>query len=156
MHITEFLDQRGIAYQVYPHEKTFDAQHMAQSLHVPGRSVAKTVMAHADGGFKHVVLVVPGSERVDLARVSKALGNAEIHLASEAEIAEMCPECERGVVPIFGSQFGMETMVDESLTKQEDIFFEGDTHDQTIRMRYEDFSKIEHPLVSAIVESARR
>ena len=155
MNATEFLDQRGIAYKIYPHEKTFDAQHMAQSLHVPGRNIAKTVMARANGGAKHVVLVLPATERVDLRRVSEALGGAEVHLATEPEIAGLCPGCEFGVVPIFGSQFGMQTMVDESIAKQQDIFFQGDKHDQTIRMRYEDFCTVELPLVAAIVERHR-
>jgi Ala-tRNA(Pro) deacylase len=155
MNVTEFLDQRGIDYQVYPHEKTYDAQHMAQSLHVPGQLIAKTVMVRADGGFKHVVLIVPASQRVDLRRVSHALGGAKIELATEPEIANLCPGCEFGVVPVFGSQFGLETMVDESITRQEYIFFQGDRHDQTIRMSYEDFSRIELPLVAAIADRNR-
>ncbi len=155
MNVTEFLDQRGIPYNVYPHEKTFDAQHMAQSLHVPGRNIAKTVMARVNGGAKHVVLVVPATERIDLHRVSTALGDAEVRLATEPEIASLCPGCEFGIVPIFGSQFGMQTMVDESITKQDDIFFQGDKHDQTIRMSYEDFCTVELPLVAAIVERRR-
>jgi len=93
MKTTEYLEQRGIPYHVIPHKRTYDAQHMAQSLHVSGRQVAKTVLVRADGGFKYVVLVLPASEHVDLERVSRALGGAKIELATEPEIANLCPGC---------------------------------------------------------------
>lgn len=152
MNITRFLDQHGISYHLVHHEETFDAQHMAQSLHVPGRNVAKTIMVRTNDGFKHVVLVLPATKRVDLECVFKALG-ADVELATELEMLKQCPGCEFGVVPIFGSQFGMETIVDESLAKQDEIVFQGDTHEEAVRMKYSDFCGLEHPRVASIVGS---
>jgi Ala-tRNA(Pro) deacylase len=121
-------------------------------LHVPGVHVAKTVLLRANGGFRYVVAVIPATARVDLQRVSCALGGADVRLATEFEIAERCPDCDFGVLPPFGSQFAVETIVDHSLAKHEDLFFEGDTHAEAIRMRYSDFYNLEHPLVMSIIE----
>ncbi len=145
MKMREILEANRIDYRVYPHGQTFDAQHLAADLRVPGDNVAKTVLVRANGGFKYFVYVLPASKRIDLKRLSKALGGAEVHLATELEIADRCPECEFGVLPPFGSQFGMTTLVEESLSKHQDIFFEGDTHDEAIRMNYDDFVRLEHP-----------
>ena len=153
MNLTHFLDQQDITYQVYRHHETYDAQHMAQTLHVPGRKIAKTVMARASGGSTLIVLVVPGTKFVDLRRVSAVLGGIDVRLATESEILERCPGCEFGVVPIFGSQYGMETIVDESVAKQERIVFQGDTHEEAIQLRFSDFYVLEHPRIATIIQS---
>ena len=49
MNIQEFLARRNIAFQLLEHDETFDAQHMAQAIHVSGHHVAKTVLLRADG-----------------------------------------------------------------------------------------------------------
>jgi Ala-tRNA(Pro) deacylase len=153
MNLTRFLDLYGVPYQHFQHDQTYDAQHLAQSLHVSGRNIAKTVMVRTNiDGFENVVLVVPATKRVDLQRASKALG-ADVGLATESEMLNQCPGCEFGVVPIFGSKFGMETIVDKSMAEQEEIVFQGDTHEEAIRMKYSDFHAVEHPLVASIVGS---
>jgi len=37
------------------------------------------------------------------------------------------------------------TLVDESLTQDEEIVFEGQTHEEAIRMRFRDYEALEHP-----------
>ena len=153
MNVTHFLDQHGVVYGLYHHGETYDAQHMAQSLRTPGKMVAKTVMVRANHGAKHAVVVAPATKRIDLRKVSEVLGGIDVELATETEMLKQCPGCEFGVVPIFGSQFGMETMVDESVAKQKEIMFQGDTHEEAVRMRYDDFRALEHPRVASIVEA---
>ena len=75
------------------------------------------------------------------------MGLHDIELASEHEIAERCRDCEVGAMPPFGSQLGMETIVDESLSWTDEIVFEGNSHQQAIRMKYRDYYQLEHPLV---------
>lgn len=121
-------------------------------MHVPGANVAKTVLLRANGGFRYLVAVIPATEHLDLNRISRALGGAQIRLATEFAIAERCPDCDFGVLPRFGSQFGAETVVDESLARREDLFFAGPTHAEAIRMRYSDFYNLERPLVMSLIE----
>ena len=49
---------------------------------------------------------------------------------------------------------GMETIVDESLAWADEIFFEGNSHQEAIRMRYRDYYELEHPLVVHIATHA--
>ena len=129
----DLLDARRVAYKVYPHEEIADAQHLAAVLRVPGENVLKTVLLRANGGYRYIVAVVPATERLDLSRVSAALDGAQVHLATETAIAERCPDCEFGILSPFGSRFGMETIVDESVLRHDDIFFQGDTHREAIQ-----------------------
>ena len=148
MNIQELLSEKNVAYEAIPHADTYDAQHLAQELHTNGRQVAKTVLLRADHGFTYIVAVLPAPMTIDFAKVAAAFGDCKIELATEAEIQERCPDCEFGVLPPFGSRYEMKTVVDESLTKNKEIVFEGNTHHEAIRMRYADFQQIEEPLVA--------
>lgn len=152
MKIKQFLDDRRIAYRTYPHAPAYDGPRLAHELHVPGANVAKTVLVRANGGFRYFVVIVPANARIDFAKISHALGGAEVRLATELEVAERCPDCELGVLPPFGSYFAAETIVDESLARHEDLFFCGDSHEEAIRINYHDFYHLEHPLVMPVIE----
>jgi Ala-tRNA(Pro) deacylase len=147
MNIAQFLSDKHVSFESLPHIDTYDAQHLAQALHVPGRDVAKTVLLRADGGFAYVVAVLPATKNVDLDQASQSLGGSKLALATELEISDHCPDCEMGVLPPFGSQYGMKTIVDESLAAEEEIVFEGNTHRDAIRMKFSDFQRLEQPLI---------
>lgn len=151
----QFLQERRVPFEVVAHPVTFDAQHLAQSLHTPGREVAKTVLLRADHAYRYFVVVLPATHRIDLKKLSEFLGEAHVELATEVEIAEHCPDCEFGVLPPFGSHYGAETIVDSSLAADEYITFESESHTEAIRMRYAEFYDVEHPLVADIARPAQ-
>jgi Ala-tRNA(Pro) deacylase len=152
MNLTKFLDQSGITYRIYYHDKTYDAQHMAQLLHVTGRKIAKAVMVRDSKGPRFIVVVVPAANRVDLRRVAAVLEGTDVRLATELEIREHCAGCESGVVPVFGSHYGMQTIVDESVSRQDELIFQGNTHAESVSMRFADFYILEHPRIATIAE----
>ncbi|MEX0712430.1 MAG: YbaK/EbsC family protein [Pirellulales bacterium] len=147
MQLKEFLAQRQVGFEVIEHPTTYDAQRLAHSVHTPGSQVAKTVLLHADHDFVEVLAVLPADCKVDMQKVSQALGGAEVELATEAQVAEHCPDCEVGVLPPFGSQYGLNTLVDESLARQKEIVFEGNSHHEAIRMSFEDYRRLENPTI---------
>jgi Ala-tRNA(Pro) deacylase len=143
-----YLHEHHVPFEVLAHAESFDAPHLAQVVHAPGREVAKTVLLRADRGFRYIVAVLPATYRVDFDELSRALGGATVELATELEIAERCPDCEMGVLPPFGSQYGAETIVDTSLTEDDQIVFEANTHREAIRMKYRDYHNVEHPRIA--------
>jgi len=149
MNVRNFLTAKQVPYEAINHADTFDAQHLAQTLHVSGQKVAKTVLLRADCGFRYIVAVLPASKTIDFDRVSTVFGGSKIELATEVEINQHCPDCEMGVLPPFGAQYGMKTLVEESLATAESIVFEGNSHHEAIRMRYADFQRLEQPLVAS-------
>ena len=152
MSIKHLLQRRHVPFEVVGHEPSFDAQHLAQALQTPGRQVAKTVLIRADHDYRYIVVVLPAPKSVDLQKLSAFLGGTSVAVATEKEIIDHCPDCEAGVLPPFGSHYGAETVVDESLTTDEYIWFEGDTHSEAIRMKYADFYNLEHPLVGSFAQ----
>jgi Ala-tRNA(Pro) deacylase len=93
--------------------------------------------------------VLPATHQIDLGQVAQNLRAKLATLATEKEIAERFTDCQVGAIPPFGSYYGITTLIDESLADGEEIVFEGNTHDEAIRMRFEDFRELEKPVVTA-------
>ncbi len=47
--LTDYLDNNDIYYHCYNHEPAVTAAEVAQSSHIPGRHMAKTVIVDVDG-----------------------------------------------------------------------------------------------------------
>jgi Ala-tRNA(Pro) deacylase len=154
MSISHYLEQHHVSHQVVPHDECFGAQHLAQTLHTRGREVAKSVLLRAEHNYEFYVVVLPATHRIDFEKLRTFLGGVSLELASEHEIQERCPDCERGVLPPFGTHYGARTIVDKTLTYDEFITFEGHTHSEAIRMKFSDYYAFEHPLVGDIATSA--
>jgi Ala-tRNA(Pro) deacylase len=58
------------------------------------------------------------------------------------------------VLPPFGSHYGLDTIVDERLAEEEEIIIESNTHDEALRLRFEDFRRVENPLIADFAVTA--
>src|SRR6185437_11285115 len=103
MKLKELFTARHVPFEVVEHPTSWCASRLAEATHTPGKGVAKAVLLHADHGYIDVIAVVPADHKLDLNKVSRLLGGAEVHLASEDDIVRHCPHCERGALPPFGS-----------------------------------------------------
>jgi Ala-tRNA(Pro) deacylase len=148
MNVAKFLEKGHYKFKRVQHVPAYSAQHLAHELHVSGREVAKTVLLRANEGHELVVAVLPASKQIDFKRAAKLLSGAKLELATEFDISAHCPDCDFGVLPPFGSRYGMTTIVDSSLTEDEFIWFEGNTHEEAIRMKFEDYRRLEQPIVA--------
>jgi Ala-tRNA(Pro) deacylase len=153
MNVANFLERGHYKFERVPHAPAYSAQRLAHELHVSGREVAKTVLLRANGGYEYVVAVLPASRQIDFERASRFLGGAKLELATEFDISAHCPDCDFGVLPPFGSRYGLSTIVESSLAEDEYIWFEGNTHEEAIRIKFEDFRRLEQPLIGPIAAS---
>jgi Ala-tRNA(Pro) deacylase len=141
--LKEYLDSKNVKYVSISHSKTYTAQEIAASAHIPGKELAKTVMIKIDGSLAMAVL--PASYRVDFEALQKQLKAERVRLAYEQEFKDKCPDCEVGAMPPFGNLYGMDVFVAASLAEDEEISFNAGTHTELIRMAYKDFEKLVEP-----------
>src|SRR5262245_23935325 len=113
MRLDDFLNRQRIPFTRLPHRTCYTANHMAQTLHVPGKDVAKTVLVPTPHG--HVLAVLPATHRIDLERLREDLGEEDAALAAEGDMEQLFPDCERGAILPFGSLYDLPTVVDETL-----------------------------------------
>ena len=62
--LKEYLDSEKIKYVSLTHSPAFTAMEVAESAHVPGRELAKTVIVKLDG--RMAMAVLPSTRKVDL------------------------------------------------------------------------------------------
>ena len=143
-----YLDQENIKYISINHSTAFTAQEIAQFAHIPGNEMAKTVIVKIDG--KQAMVVLPAPEHIDLELLKGATGAKNVHLATELEFMPTFSECEIGAMPPFGNLYDMDVYVEEALSKDEMIAFSACTHNELIKLAYEDFARLVKPKVVRI------
>jgi Ala-tRNA(Pro) deacylase len=148
--LKDFLDQNHVKYVTMIHSKAYTAQEIAAVLHVPGKMFAKTVILKEDEKF--LMAVLPATHRINMDLFKQVSHTHHPELASEEEFESLFPKCEIGAMPPFGNIYDMSTLVDSSLTKDEDICFNATTHSEVIKMKYADFELLVKPVVGTFAE----
>lgn len=144
--LTDFLDQKRVRYVTIRHSIAYTAQQVAESAHLPGNEIAKTVIAKLDG--RMAMAVLRGPDRVDLDLLRGAAGAAHAELATEEEFQGLFPKVEPGAMPPFGNLYDMPVYVEESLAKDERIAFNAGSHSELMQLDYEDFERLVEPKVA--------
>ena len=152
--LREFLEQKGVAFEHHVHPTAYTAERTAESLHVPGKELAKSVVIIADGAL--LLAVVPSNQRVNLEHLQFITRSANMRLATEDEFASAFPSCELGAMPPFGILFGVTTYCDTSLEHNDDIEFNAGSHNDTFRMPFYDFKRLARPTMIDLVDHPRR
>ncbi len=146
--LKDYLDENRVPYQARVHDTAYTAQQVAAAQHVSGHKMAKTVIVNT--GERLAMAVLPAPLRLDLAALRAFLGKPEARLATEAEFAALFPDSETGAMPPFGNLYNMPVLVDEVLSKDEEIVFNAGTHRDSIQMRFADFQRLVQPTIAAL------
>jgi Ala-tRNA(Pro) deacylase len=145
--LEEFLDGKGINYVRITHSTAYTAQQTAAAAHIPGKTLAKTVILKVDG--KMMMAILPASRKLDLGLLKEAIGVDKVEMANETEFKGIFPECDIGAIPPFGNLYGMGVISEEILAENEDIVFNAGTHTELVKLSYKDFLELVKPKVAA-------
>ncbi len=138
-----FLDEHNVGYLSIYHSPFYTAQEIAESAHIRGKEMCKTVIVKLSGELAMVVL--PADHRVDLEKLKEISGANTVELAREEDFEHCFPGSHIGAMPPFGNLYGVRVFVDRDLTKNETIVFNAGTHYELIRMAYLDFERLVKP-----------
>ena len=145
--LVDFLDSNKAKYIVISHSPAFTAQDVAQSAHIPGKEVAKTVIVWMDGTM--AMSVLPASQMVDFNLLKEVTGAKNVELATESEFKDRFPDCEVGAMPPFGNLFNMRVFAASSLAEDKEIAFNAGSHRELLKMAYADFERLVKPRIGA-------
>jgi Ala-tRNA(Pro) deacylase len=144
--LIDFLDDKHVKYVTIRHSIAYTAQQVAQSAHIPGNELAKTVIVKLDG--RMAMAVLRGPDKVDLDLLRAAAGATTAELASEVEFQGRFPKVELGAMPPFGNLYDMPVYVEVSLAEDDKIAFNAGSHSELIKLAYNDFSRLVEPRVA--------
>jgi len=142
--ILEFLDGSSVRYIRITHSPAFTAQEVAESVHIPGRYMAKTVVVRVENGF--ALAVVPATKDADLEALRRQIGASDAKLAEEADFIDRFVGCKLGAAPPFGNLFGIDTYIDRDLARLDEIAFQAGTHTDVILMNTSDYLRLVRPV----------
>lgn len=134
--VSSYLANHGVDYDILSHPHTATSGQSAEVAHIPGTRLAKSVVLEDDNGY--VMVVLPSNRQVNLGELHRQM-NRNLGLASESELASLFRDCELGALPPLGFAYGIETVVDDAIAEQPDIYFEGGDHEQLVHVSAEVF-----------------
>ncbi len=137
--LRNFMLTEGVKYGVLPHSHTSTSSETAQAAHVPGDRLAKAVLLEDDNGY--LLAVLPASHRLELGALHHAL-HRRLGLATEGEVGALFRDCELGAIPPFGAAYGIDTILDDSLMDQPEVYFEAGDHEELVRLSGEQFCQL--------------
>lgn len=137
----------GIPFQEMHHTEAYTAQDVAHAEHFSGHRVAKVVVAMADD--RPLELVIPASRKVQLDRLSQAIGAKNVRLASEPEIEKFFTDCEVGAIPPLRHWKDVDVLMDPSMKVDGDIIFQAGTHEEAVRLNFKDWFELVQPQMAS-------
>lgn len=137
--VADYLAEQDVDYEVIDHPHSACSAESAQLAHVPGDRIAKSVVLGDDRGY--LLAVLPASCKLDLSEVHRQT-NRDLGLVTEYELDALFDDCEPGAVPPLGNIYDLDTIVDENLVEQSDIYFEAGDHERLIHVSAETFENL--------------
>jgi Ala-tRNA(Pro) deacylase len=134
-----YLVQRNADYDLLLHAHTGSSHETAEAAHIPEHHIAKAVVVKDASGY--AMVVIPASNLLRLKHLRHEL-KRDLQMVREEELATLFKDCEPGAVPPLGPAYGVETLLDESLTSLADVYFEAGDHEQLVHLSGEDFQAL--------------
>jgi Ala-tRNA(Pro) deacylase len=137
--LRRYLYAQSIQYEEIPHELTMSSTRTAEACHISGDRLAKAVVLRRDGDY--MLVVMPASHHLRLSELRTKLGD-NIDMANEAEINRLFRDCAHGAIPAVGKCYGLETIVDDSIGAQPDIYMEAGDHETLLHLTHAQFARL--------------
>lgn len=133
------LEARDLPYDMIAHPYAATAMECAEAAHVPGAHLAKSVLIHMEEG--PMLAVIPSDQQVDLTAL-QAMMKRRLGLAREAEMEEVFDDCDLGAAPPVGMAYDVPTVIDDSLTGLDTVWFEAGDHKTLVEMKGKHFDRL--------------
>ncbi len=134
-----FLDHNHIEYDIVHHSPAQSSLDAALRAHVPPGKVAKCILLEDERGY--VLAILPAGCRLNFDAIDELI-DRRLELATEPEVDEVFSDCALGALPVVGEAYNIPTLVDESLLRLPDIYFEGGDHEDLVHVGRDAFHQL--------------
>ncbi len=147
--IRNFLQASNLPYEVLRHNKTTSLVQAAKACQLPIDKLARAVvLADAEG---LLMIVLPADHLLDFEALC-ILTDRELELCPTDRLTAIFDDCEPGSFPPLANAYGLNVIIDSTLSNWHDVIFEPGTHTSLVRMSGEDFEALyanaQHAVVS--------
>lgn len=138
--VVKHLKQYNVAHEVVQHPRSESSLESARTAHIDANDLAKGVLVKRSNGT-YLLTVLPASYDLDVKAVEAEIGDS-VEFASEDELTDIFPDCQKGAVPAIGPAYGIDTIVDTRLKQQAALYFEAGDHEELIHVSESQFEKL--------------
>jgi Ala-tRNA(Pro) deacylase len=133
--VLDYLQGRGVTFQVIPHTAASSAEEAAMIIGVDPAEMANTIALIE--GLDVSLAVIPASDRLDPGAIATGICE-RARRADVDEIRHAFPDVEPGALPPLGLLLRVPMYVDPALIERETIVFPAGRNTQAIRIRTDD------------------
>ena len=90
---------------------------------------------------RRMMALLPGTHKISFHKLSEEL-NRDFHLLSQKQLNLLFNDCQPGAVPPVSHAYKMDTVYDDLLFEQLDIFLEAGDHLSLIHLKHDEFTKL--------------
>ena len=140
--LEKLLKANKIKFEIIEHRKVFTAFDSAETQDIKLAEVAKAVLLK---GKKSLYLaVLPAGNNCDFKALSK-LAEDKVSIAKEKDITTKL-KTKIGLIPPFGSLFGIPMFIDKKLLKNTKINLPAGSYTESVVLNVKDYLKLENPV----------
>ncbi len=150
--IEQHLAKHQADYDIVIHPLTGSSMETAEAAHISGEKIAKGVLLRDNDGF--VLAILPATHALRVGAV-RELTERRLELANESDVTRIFADCVAGAVPAIGAAYGLDTIVDEHLRGQAEVFFEAGDHEELLRVSGDSFATMNSGAHYANISSHR-
>jgi Ala-tRNA(Pro) deacylase len=137
--LTSYLTSNQIPFQSVAHQHSHSSFGSAISAHVPAKQIAKAVLLEDHQG-RHMLAVLPANNKLSLAKLNDEL-QASFRLVKEQQVYKLFDDCDPGAVPPIGEAYHLNTVYDELLELEPNVYIEAGDHETLLRLSHQAFSQ---------------
>lgn len=139
--VAEFLERHHLAHELVSHAPTGSSLDSARAAQIPPERIAKGVLLTADG--KYLLAVTRADCHLNLDELRRQL-QLPVELATREDLESVFDDCVLGAVPPLGPAYGIDSVWDEELMKEPDLYFELGDHTHLVHVRTQDYLALLH------------
>jgi Ala-tRNA(Pro) deacylase len=92
-----------------------------------------------------VMAVLSANDTANLDVLRREIGCRVLRLTAEDKFRDAFPTCKVGAMPPFGNVFNLPTYCEVTLTENAEVEFNAGSHEETVRMDFDDYQKLVNP-----------
>lgn len=138
--VQSYLHRQGVQYSRRRHPYSTRSAHTAYSCGIPVEQMVKGVLVQDEAG-QHVLVLIPANRQLSLFHLSQVMRRG-FALVGEDQVQAQFQDCCDGAVPALGQAYNLETVIDDSLLRQPQVFMEAGDHEELIQLSQEQFRSL--------------
>lgn len=151
--LIKHLDDSKVKYGIIAHKRVYTAYDLAQTLREKLEHIAKTLVIKA--GKDHVLVVLPGSHRLDTKKLKSCLGVSNVTIVDEKAMLQAF-KIKTGTITAFGKLHdNVPVYVDKALTEAKKVVAATGDFEQSVHMSVKDFLKATQAKIAAFSEKSK-